>query len=600
MRLKPKTKYTSRIIAAIFIVMTLFSERAPAADIQFNASLDRNIIALGQSTQLNLHFDGSSKVPAPDAPQVKGLQVRYVGPSTQMSIVNGRMSSSVNHIYRIVPTKTGKFTIGPLAVEYRGDRYSSNSLELEVLDSSSQRQGPGTEQNQPAVNLTDRVFIEMEIDKDRLYVNEIATLHIKLFVNSMKVRDVQYPRYSHEGFSVDEFEKPREYQLNRGGDIYSVLDFQTEIFATKEGRLSLGPAELKANIVTQSRRRSPSSRFDSFFGRDPFDDFFGNYETHPVELSADALSVNVLPLPAEGRPADFKGTIGSFQLHVSVSPNHVKVGDPVTLAMTVTGRGNLDAVHSPTLVNEEGFKIYDPQIRQEPNSKVFEQVLIPADEKINSTPDISLSFFDSAKGRYITLVRKGVPLQVMKAERKEEITILDAANVAERPLKKESIGRDIIYIKESPGRIVKKDDYLHTNPLFLMLQAVPLLLFAALWFYRKKQELSAPKKAKKGIQQAEHYLRKKSTGEFYDAVFKTLRDYLGNRFHVPSGGITGDSLDSIIKGEHIDSEITERLKNIFQECDMVRYAPAEFNTARMEETLTEMRELIDYLERHKI
>ncbi|UCE70977.1 MAG: hypothetical protein JSU99_06665, partial [Nitrospiraceae bacterium] len=74
----------------------------------------------------------------------------------------------------------------------------------------------------------------------------------------------------------------------------------------------------------------------------------------------------------------------------------------------------------------------------------------------------------------------------------------------------------------------------------------------------------------------------------------------GNRFHVPSGGITGDSLDSIIKGEHIDSEIKERLKNIFRECDMVRYAPAEFNTARMEETLTEMRELIDYLERHKL
>jgi hypothetical protein len=79
-----------------------------------------------------------------------------------------------------------------------------------------------------------------------------------------------------------------------------------------------------------------------------------------------------------------------------------------------------------------------------------------------------------------------------------------------------------------------------------------------------------------------------------------LRDYLGNRFHVPSGGITGDSLDSIMKGKNIDSGIAERVKNIFRECDMVRYAPAEFNIARMEETLKEMRESIDYLERQKI
>jgi len=192
-----------------------------------------------------------------------------------------------------------------------------------------------------------------------------------------------------------------------------------------------------------------------------------------------------------------------------------------------------------------------------------------------------------------------------------ESIILGPAGVAEKPLKKESIGRDIVYIKESPGRIVRKGDYLYKNYIFWMLQAVPLLVFTALWFYRKKQRrlstdigyarrLSAPKKAKKGIHKAEHYLRKNSAGEFYDAVFKTLRDYLGNRFHFPSGGITGDSLDSVMKGKNIDSGIAERVKNIFRECDMVRYAPAEFNIARMEETLKEMRESIDYLERQKI
>ncbi len=587
-------------------VFMLLTGTAYAEELKFQALLDRNIISLGQSAQLSLQFEGSTSIPAFDLPEIEGFQSRYSGPSTRMSIVNGKMTSSITHIFRLVPLKTGKFNIGPFYLEHDGNNYRSNEIMIEVLDSASRSQGNAGRQRTPAVALKDRVFVEMEIDKSRLYINEIARLHIKLFVNSMSIRDVQYPQYDHEGFSVDDFGKPREYQINRDGTRYSVLDFQTGLFATKEGKRNLGPAVIKANLITKTKRRTPSSLFDNSM----FDDFFGGYESTPIEIKSDALTIEALSLPEENRPEHFKGAIGNFQLDVTVSPDQVKAGDPVTLKMTVTGTGNFDAVHTPDLKNTEGFKLYDPQIKREPNRKVFEQVLIPGNEKIETLPDIVFSYFDTMRGQYKTIVKGNVPLSVMKAAKEEKITIFDPSGAAERSLRKEIIGRDIIYIKESPGEIVSRGIYLYKNPVFLVLQLFPLIIFiAAVNFHKKRERLSsdigyarrlaAPRKAKKGIRQAEEYVQKNMALDFHDAVFRTLRDYLGNRFHVPSGGITAEALDSVLAGKDIEKNYLERLKKIFNECDMVRYAPSSIDEANMHNTLKEMKEIIDYLERHK-
>jgi hypothetical protein len=574
-------------------------------ELKFQALLDRNIIYLGQSVQLSLQFEGSTDVPAPALPDMEGFQTRYSGPSTRMSIVNGRMTSSITHMYRIVPVKTGKYSIGPFSIAYNGNQYRSNDIVIEVLDSGSKRQDPEGTQSIPGVSLKDRVFVEMEIDKNRLYINEIANLHIKLFVSSMSIRDVQYPQYSHEGFSVNDFEKPREYQVNREGVIYSVLDFQTEIFATQAGTRNLGPAVIKANLLTKTRSRRPHSLFDDSL----FNDFFGGYETTPIELKSDVLTIDAHELPVKNMPENFKGAIGNFQLDVSISPDEVKAGDPVTLQMTVTGTGNFDAVHSPDLQHIDGFKLYDPQVKLEPNRKVFEQIVIPTGDNIQKIPDILFSYFDTDMGQYRTIVKGNIPLRVTRVE-KEEITILDPAGTIERPLKKEVLGRDIIYIKESPGKIRTRGAYLYNNPVFIALQTAPLVLFViAAVLYKKRERLSsdpryarrlaAPRKARKGIKKAEEYVRKNIPLDFYDAVFRTLRDYLGDRFHLPSGGITAEELDSVLDGKEIEKDYLMKLIKIFNECDMARYAPSGIDENKMNITLNEMKEVIDYFEKHK-
>lgn len=605
-----RKKYIRAVINYLVLAVLLISSSAHAKEINFQASLERDVIYLGQSTQLQLQFQGSSDIPAPDIPAINGFQARYAGPSTMMSIVNGRMSSSITHIYRLVPLKTGKFQIGPFSFQHEGDTYKSNALTVEVLD-SARSSGGRTEQQQkkPAANLGDRVFVKIHAGKKSAYVNEIIPLTIKLYVSGIGVRDIQYPEYNHEGFSGGQFDKPGQYQETLSGSVYDVVEFKTSIFATNDGAYKLGPARIKANLVTRNRR-SRHSHFDDFFGRDPFDDFSGNYETYPVELKSEALSLKVLPLPDRGRPGDFKGALGNFNFDLEVSPAEVKAGDPITLKMIISGSGNFDSVTSPSLNQHDGFKSYEPQAKQEGNRKIFEQVLIPTTDTIKKVPAVSFSFFNTDRGEYKTIVRGGVPLRVLKSDRKEEVTILDAPESSARQVVREKFGRDIIYIKDSPGALTGKGRYLYKNNLFLLLQMAPVLAFIAAWMTQRRKErmntdigyarrLSAPRKAGKGIHEAEDLLAKNKAMEFYDSVFRTLREYIGNRFHVPSGGMTADSAGDVLKDKGLSQDMLSRVVNIFRECDMARYTPSGPGTDKMAGTLKELKEIIDVLERFK-
>ncbi|MEN8263063.1 MAG: BatD family protein [Nitrospirota bacterium] len=584
----------------LITAMLSVSTSSFADEIKFEAVLNNNIVSLGQGLQLRLQFTDSTKVPAPELPDIDGFKSRYSGPSTRMSIVNGRMSSSVTHIYRLVPLKTGKFTVGPFSFEHNGDRYVSNALTVEVVDAASGHRSQQQLRQRVETKLKDKLFLTMKAGKSRLYINEIIPLTIKLYVSGIGIRDIQYPEFSHDGLSSGEFGKPKQYQESRGGIRYDVVEFNTTIFGTKTGELSLGPAKLQANLVIKQQRRRRSSLFDDFFG----------YSTEPVELDSEMITLEVMPLPQEKRPDSFGGAVGDFDFNIEVSPREVKTGDPLTLKMTITGDGNFSTVTSPKLDAAEDFKVYEPQVKSNKSKKVFEQILIPLSDAVKEIPDVDFSFFNTEKGIYETISRGATAITVTKPEQQEAITIMEASNTTGRPFVKEKLGRDIIYIKESPGRLKAVNDYLYMNPVFLLLHAVPVILFVFARTTQKRKDrlstdigyarrLSAPKKARKGINNAERCLGENSTEEFYDSVHKTLREYIGDRFHIPSGGITADIVDEMLKDMGIDGAVLNGLRNIFQECDMARYAPSQLSTINMENTLKGLKEAIDYMERHK-
>jgi len=613
-RSKKLFRFLRRAAALFYISILLLAAEsfAFAKEINFEITVDRNKAGLGQPVQLYCTFNNTQNFPALELPAIAGFQSRYLGPSTSMSIINGRMSSSITHVYSLLSAKIGTFKVGPFKFEHNGDTYNSNSINIEVLEPGAGAKNQANPEEQAETkDLSERIFLIIQLSKNKIYLNEIAPVTIKLFVNKLGVRDIQFPQFAHDGFSLGEFEQPKQYQDVVGGINYEVIEFNTAVFGLKPGEFRLGPANLQCNLIVKKQNRRQSSPFDGFFDSNVFDDFFDRYETYPYIVKSADMAVTVLPLPQENKPADFTGALGNFNFEVSAGPGEVQVGDPLTLKIAARGQGNFNTVNLPKINTGNDFKAYEPQVKQDKDAKTSEQVLIPLNAAINEIPAVSFSFFNTQTAKYETIVRGPFPIKIVKAAKEEELRIIEAkqpASVANAV--EEKFGRDIIYIKDSPGQLRKKGDELYKNKIFLGFQIIPFLLylFTALIYVRNRRlktdlkyarQLAAPRKAGKGIVRAKSYLAAGSAQDFYDALFATLQEYLGDKFHFPSKGITISFIDEQLKNKRVAEEILTKLKDIFKECDMVRYAASELTKENMRNSLRKLEEIIDYFQRQK-
>ena len=585
-------------------------------NIDFEVTVDRVNVSLGRSIQLSLTFHGVQDASVSDLPDIEGFNWQYLGPSTRMSIVNGKVASSITHIYTLLPLKAGKLEIPSFSLQYKGKTYSSKPISIEVVQGPVSYSANQEEQHQEIASLEDRVFLTMEVGKRKAYINEIIPVTIKLYVNRLAIRDIQYPELSADGFSTGKFAQALQYRDTQGGIVYDIFEFNTDVFAIRSGDLKLGAANLKCDLIMQkeSRRRSRpifDDDFSSFFDSDVFDNFFTRYERYPLNLKSPDIPMQIKDLPLENRPDSFNGAVGEYNFYLGASPDQVKVGDPITLKMAVTGVGNFDTVIPPPLDFKDNFKIYEPQTKQDENSKSFEQVIIPKYDNIKEIPQVSFSFFDPKSQSYKTTKRGPMPVNVLSAPSEYSPRFIESPDDKLKLPEDERLGRDIVYIKDSPGKFRKNGAFLYKNKAFVLFQALPFaLLFLTIYVYKKKERLKtdlryarlmrAPSKAREGLKAAQKYLNEGKVEEFYDAIFKTLKEYLGNRFHLPPGGITFEVAEGTLRLRKINEGILNNIKDIFQECDMARYAPFESAKSKMDSTLDKLREVINSLEKKRL
>ncbi|MFH1799202.1 MAG: BatD family protein [Candidatus Omnitrophota bacterium] len=600
-------------VGVLVLVFLCVSGVAFAQDEKFELSLERNTVSPGNFVYLYLAFYGGQDVDAPEI-AIDGLRINYVGPSTEVSIVNGRVSQSISHRYMIIPNKSGEYTIGPFTVAHNGKQYETNRVVLKVTDTpsfvpvSNQSAGlPIDSQTQARALVGDSAFLIMDIGKRLVYINEIVPVTVKLYVNRLGMRDIQYPEYSHDGFSSGEFEEPQRRQEMFNGVNYDVLTFKQDLFGIKEGNYILGPAKLKCNILYKKRSER---RGMGIFDDDFFKSAFG-YQAIPAEFKSKEIPVTILPPPDENRPADFRGAVGNFDMTVEVKPEKVKVGDPITLKMTIAGEGNLDTITMPGLVSDDNFKTYESQVTKKAGKKTYEQILIPKTGSIKAIPAVSFSFFDSKAVKYKTIQNGPFPIEVIDQPASEGgVKMVSMPESREIFYPREELGRDIVYIKENIGHLYPKGYSLYGDWRFWLNNGLVLVFFSIFrGVYAKRQRiltdktyarfLRAPKSARKNISKAKACMDKKDIQEFYDVIFKTLQDYLSGRFGLAKGNIAKEAIKDKLGESASDKKILDTLGVVFSKCEMARYASFVFDAAEAEKILDSVKKIIDYMEKVK-
>jgi oxygen tolerance protein BatD len=592
------------------LLTLLVAAAAPArADISVRASVNPPRARVGEALALIIEINGAQNVTAPALGPIDGFDLQYVGPSTQISIVNGQMNASIQHRYSLLPMRAGHFTLGPFAIDYQGKQYQTAALGVDIVAAgqpSAQAPQAGAAQAPAQAGAQGAAAgralrLTLSAPKQEVYLHERVPVDLILYVGAIRVADIQYPTLPADGLSLDKFPEPSQQQQVIDGETFQVVHFQTTVIPLRSGSLTLGPAALRLNVLNRRRTQGFNDQF--------FDDFFGT-ERRPVDLRSDPLVLNVLPLPDAGKPADFSGAVGTFNMQVTASPTELNAGDPITMHIVLTGSGNLAEAAAPELASVDGFRTYEAHVSKSESggttvTKTFEQVLIPNDAGVPAIAPVRFSYFDPQARRYQTVQSQPIALVVRAPKNAPHAEIVAGGAPALRAAPEEKLGRDIVYIKDDPGTLRPRALPWYGSLAFLLWQPVPLLLFgAAVWYDQRRQRLSgdvryarftrAGKEARRGLSAAEQALSEGDRPRFYDALSRTMQTYLSAKLDLPPGRI-----DLVTVGTRgIPSDCAQRIAEFLTTCEQVRFAPSA-GDGDMRGTLALAQDVIKRLERER-
>jgi hypothetical protein len=192
----------------------------------------------------------------------------------------------------------------------------------------------------------------------------------------------------------------RAGELERDGAIFSVFESVRVYRATCSGRIVL-PAPILVYATAGDLRE------DVFGNRQPV-------ERSDLALNGAELTLEVLPLPDAGRPADFGGAVGSFNVSAVARPVQVHQGESLKLDLVVKGTGDLRSFEAPRLEGLEGFQTRGWVEALAPGSRTITYDLVPRDPSVRAVPPISFSFFDPGPaGGYRTVATAPVALEIL-------------------------------------------------------------------------------------------------------------------------------------------------------------------------------------------
>ena len=575
-----------RALRLLGLLLSLAAGAASAA-VTAGARVAPQSVAVGEPADLAVVVQGTQQAGAPAVPAVDGLRVDYVGPETQVAIVNGQVTASVTHHFTLVPQREGTFTVGPITVEAEGRALSAGVVTLRAVSGTAGAPAPDT-----------GLAVVLSAPRTTVYLNERLPVSVLLRVGGVQVTDVNYPRILGDGFALEPFAEPAQRQDQ---DV-TVVDFRTAVTPARAGSLTLGPAVLALAVLRQRQQRRT---------------FFGGSVRQQIELRSDALALEVLPLPPEGRPPDFAGAVGRFAVTATAAPTELRVGDPVTLTMSVQGEGTLAGATPAGVASSEAFRVYPVQAAaRQPESgggvvhRLFEQVVIPQRAGPVAIPPLRFAFFDPEARAYRTVVQPAIALEVREAPERAGSPQIVGGPAPAQPEAPGPLGRDIVSIKDAPGAWQPVGAARWRSAGFWLLQLVPLALLAgvAAWDRRRRRLGGDPRlvrfgragrAAREGLGAARAALAAGDRPGCYDGVSRTISAYLAAKLDLAPGSVTVERAAERLHAAGVADGIVEDLRVLSAACEQARFAPRGMADGDAERTIARAEAVVRACERER-
>ena len=296
-------------------------------------------------------------------------------------------------------------------------------------------------------------------------------------------------------------------------------------------------------------------------------------------MASESIDLKVLPLPEEGKPADFSGLVGQFTMESELQPATVTMGESTTMTVRVSGKGNVKRIPDLKFTALKAAKIYADQpllkVEQDENGhrgeKIMKWALVPEKKGRIEIPSLELSFFNPKTQKYTILTSPSHALSVLPADIETKVSsgpVKGSEDIRENTGKQEvkALGRDILPIHTSLRDLSVQSHISKNRPLVFIVLLCPLFLYMAAFF--------ALKLKKQKIESIVQTRSKKAAREFakqcgldglrHQDLMDAVRDYLNNRFALSIGALTSEEAAGILRSKKISPDTTEKLRSCVQ------------------------------------
>ena len=556
------------------IVCVSFFSVEMTAQVRFETKLSKNRLGLNERLRVSFEMNqnGDNFIP----PTFDGFSV-IGGPnqSVSNSWVNGVRSFSKTYTYFVTPSRKGKLTIGQASIEIEGEVYKTSPKQVEITEAVN---NPNSPQARATAIADDNLHLVAEISKSKPYLNEAVTVIYKLYFSSeisvSNVNEVEMPKYSDFWSHLIPIPK---LEIKRGeykGEVYNYVTWRKAVlYPQKAGKLTLEPLTLNVSVDVPTNRR----------------DFFGNrvYQKTPKVITAGRRSINVRPLPEAGKPANFEGAVGAFDLTVKFNKTALKSSESFQATVKVSGRGNLKLFSLPKLSAPSSLEVYEPEHKESIKTNLLGMqgsiedtyTIVPQYQGNYPIPPLTFSYFDPVKESYVSLNSKEALIDVFEGP--------VAANPSQQgnPIKQAPLINEnyFDFIKLETSLIPFEREVLYRSTRFWLLLFSPYLLYFLVSFLKRRNESKVinpvTARQKHANRLAKKYLSsaKKALGEkerFYDALERALHNYLKAKLSIETSEFSKERIVSLLKEKNSQTSSISAFVSILEKCEAARYAPS--------------------------
>lgn len=498
------------------------------------------------------------------------------------------------------PRKTGRINIGTFSMEIDGQKHNiSNDLVISLHRSYSDQ----------ALTAT------LKPSKTTIFEGEQISVSLSLYTyehfgGNLQATDMNIGNdfIIHYG-DLNKLEfKPVENSLreSQASAKYAWLS------PTKEGKLQIPSFKFKYTKMGEPKVVEEKKQMGSM----SFSSRSVKQETEEAEASTPVVNLTVKPLPTEGKPENFSGMVGNYTFKADIDSTKLKVGEALTLNISISGDGLPGSVTDPKLPNFEDFRSVPPEtnitkkisgnkVITTKTTKVF---LYPKKKGEFTIPEITYSWFDPAKKKYESASAGPWTIEVEKNDKAPEPIYQNpvAANgpVAVQKQEIEDLGKDIRFIHTAIKHENSQALYKSVLYWLIFLAAVPFYFIIIFTVKRKRKRNSdvalirkgkASKMLKARFASASEALAKGNSKDFYAALENGLVDYLSDLTNLEFKGMTRPQMKQELSNLGIKEETISSIDSWLEKCAFARFAPVAPSSEEQRRMLSDVEKLCDSL-----